>query len=246
MSHNPRRDLGTPIFLVFAAILIGCCLMAWRSMSLSSQATAYLRVDRNAVGGTAVDYMIFKETQGALLKSEYVLKTALTSDSLSRTDITWHELSASLHVQSSEDELLCLKLRGRNNEETVALLNAVLDAYKSEVLDKDRLEKMNLLVKIRTLYEEKYNEMVEENEAVKSKYAWRSIAEVGVEGGEERLKLHQKELQDLKNQLIELKQDDQNKRLKRSNWSTNQSRKRHRKLRISRVLGERLRRMARG
>lgn len=125
MSYNPRRDLGTPIFLVFAAILIGCCLMAWRSMSLSSQATAYLRVDRNAVGGNAADYMIFKETQGALLKSEYVLKTALASASLSRTDITWHELSANLHVQSYEDELLCLKLRGRNNEDTVAILNAV-------------------------------------------------------------------------------------------------------------------------
>lgn len=56
--------------------------------------------------------------------------------------------------------------------------------------------------------------MVEETEAINFNYLQKSsgpIAKVGVgvESSEERLKLHQQELQDLKNQLIELKQADE-------------------------------------
>jgi len=180
MSKTTRRDLGgIPIFLAFAAVLVGCSVLTFRAMLLSHKSTAYLRVNREAVNGTAGDFMIFKDTQASLLKSEFVLKAAFRSDALSRSDITIQELSANLQVVVNEDELLRVHLtsRGRDKAGTEAILNAVLDAYKSEIVDKERMEKVEQLTKLRQRYQEIYDDIVEQTEAVAA-YAVRSSGPV--------------------------------------------------------------------
>ena len=207
MSHTTRQERGgIPVFLAFIAVMVGLSILTFRSMLVSNYtATAYLRIDREAVDGTASDFMIFKETHAKLLKSQLVLKTAIRSEDLSQSDVTVQELAASLQVVVDEDELLCLQLpvQGRSHAETVATLNAVLDAYQTEVTDEERTEKVEQLVKVRKRYQKIYDEIVGETNAIK--VVAERLGVVDSEVLDEQLQLYQDELREKQLQLEELR-----------------------------------------
>lgn len=179
LLHSMRRQL-------LPALLTGICLstllagLLWYLIPVNYTAESYLQVNRELFQGTASDFMIFKETQGALLRSTFVVNRALSNNDIQQLSIvkydhfgrprkqpaTW--LSNAIKVQVNEDELLYVTMRERNKGETEIVLKAVIEAYKKEIVSKERLEKVEELRKLRERYQEVYDAIVDETDEIRT------------------------------------------------------------------------------
>lgn len=163
LVHSLRRQLipALGLGLVVASLI---ALALWFVIPVTYTAEAVLRVNRDLSEGTASDYMIYKETQGSLIKSTFVLNSALRDIDINQlpmvlTDtygrkrkrpVAW--LQGALSVQPDETELLWVRLDGRNKEQTEKILNRVVSAYEQEIVNRERVEKIDTLNKLRKRY----------------------------------------------------------------------------------------------
>ena len=123
--------------------------------------------DKYQRGVNPQEYEIEKQTQAALLKSQPVITEALRQPGISQMSIVRDEpwpwmgerdnpvawLQRELKVRYAEgSEILELSMRERNDEELIRLLNAVTDAYKREVVDKEKINQANKLERLRAKY----------------------------------------------------------------------------------------------
>jgi succinoglycan biosynthesis transport protein ExoP len=95
------------------------------------------------------EYQVFRRTQAALIRSNFVLNVALRRPGIAQLSYFQGEadpvryLERKLSVSYPQDsEVLQIKLRGRNREEITAIVNAVKDAYFEEIVNRDRDERL--------------------------------------------------------------------------------------------------------
>lgn len=154
-----RRILGFSAFI--ATIAVAAFFLGWTLRPERVSATALFEVSRSAPNlvGTSNDrasdlneYDIIKKTQLALLKSNFVLTSAIRDPKIgglsllhSQSDpVEW--LQNSLTVDFPENgEILSISLSGAQGQENelVQIVDAVAKAYQEEVIEKQRAARLS-------------------------------------------------------------------------------------------------------
>ena len=140
--------LGLGILLSVAGMLLTMLLVP-----IQYTAVARLRVspeqniiDNPRVSRRPIDEP-YRETQQALIKSQFVLIEALRKSDISQLEmikeqgddkIAWLQDNLRAKYTSPESEILDLKIEYRDKKQAVLLLNAVLEAYLNESVDGER------------------------------------------------------------------------------------------------------------
>lgn len=135
----------------------GCLLISLVAVSAgcnqSGDAVAVLRVRRSATVGTASEFEVYKNTQAQLLKSTMVLQAALTNPSIKSLAIVkkqqnapqWLQSKLSVQVPGST-ELMQVQLKSTGDPtETTSILDAVVEAYLTEIVEQERQEGLDRL-----------------------------------------------------------------------------------------------------
>src|SRR3954451_20534187 len=155
--HALRRRwvLALSMGLVIGA---SAALALWLFFPESSSATALFEVRikqesimRDANQQSTQDYEILKKTQLALLKSKFLLTSALRNPSIAALSILAGErdkeewLQEHLDVEFPQNgEILSISLTGSPPEDLEKLVDAVAQAYTKEVLGKETARKLNI------------------------------------------------------------------------------------------------------
>jgi hypothetical protein len=168
-----RFSLAT-LFVVVTAIAVA---LAVGLEMTKSEVTAYVLIGRSpaewplSTGAEMSDaaYRSFRQTQLELLRSEGVLIRALRDPNVAglglvhgQTDaVKW--LEANLKTDFPGDaELLRIRLRSRDPAEGAKIVNAVVESYFKEVVEKRITQRVRNEEKLRMLYEEVRIQIVRE------------------------------------------------------------------------------------
>lgn len=155
MNCLRRRWLSALLLGTLAAVLTGILLLVL--FPLSSQTIAYLQVETEDVSDifnttrkstNPKEFAIFQQTQLTLLKSQFVLKAALSRRDVAQLDavlahrpneVTW--LTENLQASFPGDsKILMLKYEGQENPEDMKkVVDAVIEAYKQEIVADARI-----------------------------------------------------------------------------------------------------------
>jgi capsular exopolysaccharide synthesis family protein len=141
-----------------AVIGVVAAIALWVAFPESSSATALFEVRNEkqsivheAMPTSAVDFEILKKTQLALLRSKFVLSSALVNPGIASLSILAKEtdkegwLQEHLDVEFPQNgEILSISLTGKQPEDLAALVDAVAGAYKKEVLGNERQRKLTI------------------------------------------------------------------------------------------------------
>ncbi|MEM9351601.1 MAG: polysaccharide biosynthesis tyrosine autokinase [Planctomycetota bacterium] len=146
----------------------------------SSKVTAYLQVQSKPAEKlfgqqqrmSHQEFEIFQQTQLALLKSHFVLQTALGRSDVSQLDAVQKEEDAvqwlidEMKVSfPGEGEILEIRYDGEENpEELLLVIDAVVDAYQKEVLYKENARQNELRDKLMELHSEVEKELADKME----------------------------------------------------------------------------------
>ncbi len=171
--HALRRRwwMAVPLGLLCAVVAGG---VAWSLHKPSYTARALLRVStaqeslvfetRDSAARRSFD--IYKSTQQQLLKSDFVLLAALRKPEVSRLEIVGREqdpvrfLAESLRVEfPGNSELMAVRLSGDDPEQISTVVNAIVEAYLVEVVDREKNERRQRLDELNDLYVAKSDEM---------------------------------------------------------------------------------------
>jgi capsular exopolysaccharide synthesis family protein len=136
----------------------GLAVALWMLFPESSSATAFFEVRikqdsivHDATQQSTQDFEILKKTQLAMLKTKFLLTSALRDPGIASLSILagvrdkegW--LQENLNVEFPQNgELLSISLTGTPPEDLEALVNAVAEAYKSEVLGTETDRKLKI------------------------------------------------------------------------------------------------------
>ena len=224
LLHSLRRQWLPALGIgIVTATLLSALL--WLLIPVEFQAEAVLRVNRDAelVGGTRrhrtiSDYMTYKETQATLLTSSFVINAALRDNAINQLPmvrfdrlgkkrdrpVAWLEDAIKVDL-AGESELLRVRLRGESREQTEQVLNAVVKAYESEIVSKERLEKVEMLQKLRTRYRANFEEISKKGEQVQKLAEQLGSTEMATVQSEQRIRLQ--ELQSNKRDLDNLRKE---------------------------------------
>ncbi len=158
------------------ALLMGLLIGAATAVLLllvfpkSSQIVALLQVDSKPPKAislepdqrlTAKDFEVFQQTQLALLKSNFVLGAALRRPEISQLDAVIKEepdpvlwLLEELRVSFPGDgEILEVRYDGEEDpDEIKKIVDAIIDAYQEEVLEKERIHRSEISSKLAKLH----------------------------------------------------------------------------------------------
>ncbi len=164
---------GIAIGVVVSAILPLVCETSIRGLSPSSTASALIRVamrpdsiayDQNPVDIN--DYEVFKKTQLALVKSPYVLIAALRKQNISILEIVKREkdplswLEDALQADYVDNsEIMRVSLTSTNPQETADLVNAVVDTYIDEIVNKEEQNRRDTVAQLTQIYNSKEAEI---------------------------------------------------------------------------------------
>ncbi len=167
--HSFRRRWLPSI--VLGTILATCASVStWIFLPRGYEAVAWLRVrDKSgmlAAGGRdSAEYESYRKTQVSLIKSPFVLTSALRRIGISELQIFEDEqdpvgwLTRFIQVTAPmESEVVQVRLRGENAPEVTKIVNAVTAAYLEDIVNKDRAERLGR----RDVLEKKYKENMAE------------------------------------------------------------------------------------
>lgn len=139
------------------------------------------------------DFDIYKGSQIQYLKSRFVLIAAIRKSEIAKLPTIEQEddpvVWLAEHVQvgfPGNAEIMQVSLRGKNPEEVAALVNGVVDAYMTEVVDVERNERRQRLSDLDKIYAEKETELRDKRTDLKV------LAEQLGTGDSEALNLKQK------------------------------------------------------
>jgi capsular exopolysaccharide synthesis family protein len=160
-------------------MLIGAAaaIALWFAFPESSSATALFEVRQeqdsiihDATKRSTPDFDILKKTQLALLKSKFLLTSAIRDPGIASLSILAGERDKEEWLQEHLDvefpvngEILSISLTGKPPEDLVALVDAVAEAYNREVIGKEKSRKLT----IRDMVE---RSLLNLNEEIKHKY----------------------------------------------------------------------------
>jgi len=168
VMHAVRRRwlAATAIGLGLAAVAAPA---AWFFLPRDYEAVAWMRVRSNpgtfSGGVGAGEYDQYRKTQLQLIKSPFVLNSALRRPGISnleslreeRDQVGW--LTRQLQVAApAESEVVQIRMSGENPREVQQIVNAVTQAYLTDVVNKERTERLAR----RDMLEKKYKENMAE------------------------------------------------------------------------------------
>ena len=173
-----RKWLSAALLGALASVLIAGLLL-WL-FPLSSSVTAYLRVEAlepdslslfdRTVRINPKEYEIFQQTQLTLMKSHFVLNSALGRKEISQLDAVQKEepdalawLSEELRVSFPGDgEILEVRFDGSEDpEEIKKVVDSVINAYQQEVLWKERARSSETRESLAKLHKQLVSELQE-------------------------------------------------------------------------------------
>ena len=112
------------------------------------------------------NYEVFKNTQLGLIKSPYVLMAALRKQDIANLSIVKQENDPLSWLQSelnalyiNDSEIMRVSLTSKQSKEATDLVNAVVDAYIKEVVNKQDRERREISTQLAQLYASKENEV---------------------------------------------------------------------------------------
>ena len=145
--------------------------LAWLLLPKGYESVAWLRMRANpgtfsgGQGGGTTEYDQYRKTQLQLIKSPFVLTSALRRPGIAELETIREEkdqvawLTRNVGVAApSEAEVVQIKLRGRNPRDVTQIVNAITQAYLSDVVNKERSERLMR----RDMLEKKYKENMAE------------------------------------------------------------------------------------
>ena len=142
--------------------------LAWLLLPKGYEAVAWLRVRANQgafSGNSGGDYDQYRKTQLQLIKSPFVLTAALRRPGIANLSMLVDEtdpvgwLTRNLQVSApSEAEVVQVRLRGPDPREVTQIVNAVTQAYLTDVVSKEKTERLAR----RDMLEKKYKENMAE------------------------------------------------------------------------------------
>jgi len=164
-----RRWLPATALALTLATLAG--ILTWIFLPRGYEAVAWLRVrDKSGMYGVGggrdnAEYEAYRKTQVQLIKSPFVLTSALRRPGISSLSTLNDEPDPvgylTRHVQVSapmESEVVQVRMRGENAKEVTQLVNAVTQAYLTDVVNKEKSERLQR----RDTLERKYKENMTE------------------------------------------------------------------------------------
>ena len=164
-----RRWIPATVMAVTLGTLAG--LLTWIFLPKGFEAVAWLRVrDKSGMFGAGIgrdnaEYEAFRKTQVQLIKSPLVLMAALRRpgvDGLTalkgeEDKVGW--LMRNVQVSAPmESEVIQIRLRGEDAEEVTQIVNAVTNSYLTDVVNKEKAERLQR----RDMLEKKYKENMAE------------------------------------------------------------------------------------
>ena len=164
-----RRWLPATALALTLGSLAG--LLTWLFLPRGYEAVAWLRVrDKSGMFGVGggrdnAEYEAYRKTQVQLIKSPFVLTSALRRPGISSLSTLTDEDDPVgylvRHVQVSapmESEVVQVRMRGENAKEVTQIVNAVTNAYLTDVVNKEKSERLQR----RDTLERKYKENMAE------------------------------------------------------------------------------------
>ncbi|MFZ5831773.1 MAG: GumC family protein [Planctomycetota bacterium] len=168
----------------FVACLLGLICAAaigagiWFGYGPQYESTAYLRVNalpehvvfaNNMRGDPLSEFDIYKNTQLNLIKSRFVLETALSRPEVERLGVRQRErdpavwLADKLSVRfPGRAEIMEISMRSHDPEEATAIVQAVVDTYLNDIVEVERARRNEQLKKANDVFNDK-------NEAIRQK-----------------------------------------------------------------------------
>ena len=177
--------LGLVLFvaIVAGAVYLGACLRGWGKYKAAALLSVALQ-EKPISFATSVDrdrFEIYKNTQGQLLTSRFVLTAALRNPEVAKLPVVRREqetgdpvvwLQKRLWVSfPGKAELMEVGIARHDPQEAVTLVNAVVEAYLHEVVNAEQDEKRLRLSEIDRAVTEKTAEVRTLRENLKRKYA---------------------------------------------------------------------------
>jgi hypothetical protein len=112
------------------------------------------------------EFQVYRRTQAVLVKSHLVLGTALRNPKVAQLKLVQQRedpeewLAENLRVDFPEDaEIMRIAVRGKPSEELATLVNAVTDAYLSEIVNKDQIKKLHRVDFLREMLSRQENNL---------------------------------------------------------------------------------------
>jgi len=146
-------------------------ILTWIFLPKGFESVAWLRVrDKSGMFGVGggrdnAEYEAYRKTQVQLIKSPFVLTSALrrpgisSLSTLSAEDDPVGYLMRNIQVSAPmESEVVQVRMRGEDAKEVTQIVNAVAQAYLSDVVNKEKSERLNR----RDTLERKYKENMAE------------------------------------------------------------------------------------
>ena len=138
------------------ALLLGttAAALTWFFLPRGYEAVAWLRVrDKSGMFGVGgrdnAEFEAFRKTQVQLIKSPFVLTSALRRPGISNLGVFKGESDPvgwlTRHVQVSapmESEVIQVRMRGEDPKEVTQVVNAVTNAYINDVVNKEKTERL--------------------------------------------------------------------------------------------------------
>ena len=164
-----RRWLPATALALALASIAG--ILTWVFLPKGFESVAWLRVrDKSGMFGVGggrdnAEYEAYRKTQVQLIKSPFVLTSALRRPGISSLSTLTTEddpvgyLMRNIQVSAPmESEVVQVRMRGEDPKEVTQIVNAVAQAYLSDVVNKEKSERLNR----RDMLERKYKENMAE------------------------------------------------------------------------------------
>jgi beta-lactamase regulating signal transducer with metallopeptidase domain len=186
-------------------------------------ATAFLRIamqENNLLRGEAIQtdrdrFDIYKNTQATLLASHYVLRAALRNPKVAKLSLIRQQqmpgdaekwLVDRLQVRfPGNAEVMAVSFRGDDPKQAVVLVNAIVDAYLSEVVNAESSLKQERLNELEKLYAERVQDLRKKQETLKSMARDIGASDSGALGVKQKLALE--ELALLRQEVVKSQSD---------------------------------------
>ena len=180
--HAVRRNwlLGLALGVISAAI---CGVAAYWLIPNSFTPFAYIRVAMNPEvlvygndrGTSRQDYEVYKNTQIGSLKSPLVFVAALRKPNIAALGIVRRQKDPLSWLQDylrvvyiNDSEIMRVSLSDNNSQETADLINAIVDAYLEEVVNKEEQNRRENAAKLAKISNNKTNEVRTQKAALSS------------------------------------------------------------------------------
>lgn len=174
--HSFRRR-WLPAVALGTLLATAAAISVWFFMPRGYEAVAWLRVSAKAgmlgsAGRDGGEYESYRKTQVALIKSPFVLTSALRRPGIAdlatlreeREDpVGW--LTRSVQVTAPmESEVVQVRLRGERAADIAKIVNAVTSSYLEDIVNKERAENLGRRDALEKKYKENMAEMREMRE----------------------------------------------------------------------------------